>query len=353
MEANKVVMATSSATSSVSCTATTVQSSSSQFRVSSKRPPSLAGLLCWLPGQDVCSQEPRPLGRGEQLPPPRQATGQVRVGEGDVFHGVSKEDHRHGVPAAPRSSPTGLAPLPALAPATLSAASTPHLANIAAVSFPKTAASPGFVESLKSFCPAPVGPPPPPADGSVSAPPSVCSDPDCEGHRCENGVYDPQQDDGDESADEDSCSEHSSSTSTSTNQKEGKYCDCCYCEFFGHGGPPAAPTSRNYAEMREKLRLRLTKRKEEQPKKADQLSERESVVDHRRVEDLLQFINSSETKPVSSTRAAKRARHKQRKAFPVPGSPSPSIGSDSGVAATARCGFAAGGVPPGPETGLG
>lgn len=65
--------------------------------------------------------------------------------------------------------------------------------------------------------------------------------------------------------------------------------------------------------MREKLRLRLTKRKEEQPKKADQLSEREGVVDHRRVEDLLRFINSSEPKPVSSTRAAKRARHKQRK----------------------------------------
>lgn len=276
MDANKVVMATSSATSSVSCTATTVQSSNSQFRVSSKRPPSL----------------------------------------GEAFHGVGvgKEDHRHGVPAAPRNSPTGLAPLPALTPAALSPASTPHLANLSAPSFPKTATpSPGFVESRKSFCSAPLAPPPPTTDGSVSAPPSVCSDPDCEGHRCENGVYDPQQDDGDESADEDSCSEHSSSTSTSTNQKEGKYCDCCYCEFFGHGGPPAAPTSRNYAEMREKLRLRLTKRKEEQPKKADQLSERESVVDHRRVEDLLQFINSSETKPVSSTRAAKRARHKQRK----------------------------------------
>lgn len=41
LEANKVVMATSSATSSVSCTATTVQSSNSQFKVSSKRPPSL------------------------------------------------------------------------------------------------------------------------------------------------------------------------------------------------------------------------------------------------------------------------------------------------------------------------
>uniref|UniRef100_A0A8C0QCV6 FAM193 C-terminal domain-containing protein n=2 Tax=Canis lupus familiaris TaxID=9615 RepID=A0A8C0QCV6_CANLF len=262
MEANKVVMATSSATSSVSCTATTVQSSNSQFKVSSKRPPSI----------------------------------------GEVFHGV-KEDHRHAVPAAPRNSPTGLAPLPALAPAALAPASSPHLATT----------SPGFVDTRKSFCPAPGAPPPPTTDGSISAPPSVCSDPDCEGHRCENGVYDPQQDDGDESADEDSCSEHSSSTSTSTNQKEGKYCDCCYCEFFGHGGPPAAPTSRNYAEMREKLRLRLTKRKEEQPKKADQLSDRESVVDHRRVEDLLQFINSSETKPVSSTRAAKRARHKQRK----------------------------------------
>lgn len=63
------------------------------------------------------------------------------------------------------------------------------------------------------------------------------SDPDCEGHRCENSnTYDHQQYDGEESQDEDSCSEHSSSTSTSTNQKEGKYCDCCYCEFFGHGG---------------------------------------------------------------------------------------------------------------------
>ncbi|XP_036777126.2 protein FAM193A isoform X3 [Manis pentadactyla] len=274
MEANKVVMATSSATSSVSCTATTVQSSNSQFKVSSQRPPS----------------------------------------RGEVFHGVSKEDHRHTAPAVPRNSPTGLAPLPTLTPATLSPASTPHLASLAAPSFPKAVTtSPGFVEARKTFCPAPVAPPPPTTDSSTSAPPSVCSDPDCEGHRCENGVYDPQQDDGDESADEDSCSEHSSSTSTSTNQKEGKYCDCCYCEFFGHGGPPAAPTSRNYAEMREKLRLRLTKRKEEQPKKSDQLSERESVVDHRRVEDLLQFINSSETKPVSSTRAAKRARHKQRK----------------------------------------
>lgn len=73
--------------------------------------------------------------------------------------------------------------------------------------------------------------------------------------------------------------------------------------------------------MREKLRLRLTKRKEEQPKKMEQISEREGVVDHRRVEDLLQFINSSEAKPVSSSRAAKRARHKQRKVSDNPSFP--------------------------------
>lgn len=78
------------------------------------------------------------------------------------------------VPAAPRNSPTGLAPLPALAPAALPAGSTPHLASLAAPAFPKTAApSPGFVETRKSFCPS-VAPPPPATDGSVSAPPSVC-----------------------------------------------------------------------------------------------------------------------------------------------------------------------------------
>lgn len=278
IEANKVVMATSSATSSVSCTATTVQSSSNQFKVSSKRPSSI----------------------------------------GDVFHNI-KEDHRHpSAPVAPRNSPTSLAALPSLSPATHPSASSPHLPSINPQPFPKTAATaPGFVDPHLGFCPSTAAPPTSTTDSTLSAPPSVCSDPDCEGHRCENnGAYDHQQYDGEESQDEDSCSEHSSSTSTSTNQKEGKYCDCCYCEFFGHGGPPSAPTSRNYTEMREKLRLRLTKRKEEQPKKPDQISERETgVVDHRKVEDLVQFINSSETKPVSSSRAAKRARHKQRKEY--------------------------------------
>ncbi len=68
--------------------------------------------------------------------------------------------------------------------------------------------------------------------------------------------------------------------------------------------------------MREKLRLRLTKRKEEQPKREEHqpIIERDGgVEDHRRVEDLLQFINSADNKPASSSKAAKRARHKQKK----------------------------------------
>ncbi|KAJ8335856.1 hypothetical protein SKAU_G00391980 [Synaphobranchus kaupii] len=260
MEANKVVMATSSAASS--CTATSAQSS-------------------------------------------------------EVFHNMGKEDHRHLTPAAPRNSPTALASLPPLPAPALPPAPAAHLPGIGLQPYPKTAlVAPSFLDAPhhQMVCPCSTDMASLPSEGPVSAPPSVCSDPDCEGHRCEgNGAYDHQHYDGEESQDEDSCSEHSSSTSTSTNQKEGKYCDCCYCEFFGHGGPPAAPTSRNYAEMREKLRLRLTKRKEEPPKKDEAPPERDGVEDHRKVEDLLQFINSADSKPASSSKAAKRARHKQKK----------------------------------------
>ncbi|KAJ6661377.1 hypothetical protein lerEdw1_015005 [Lerista edwardsae] len=233
---------------------------------------------------------------------------------GDVFHSHNSEDHRCCSSPGLQSNPTSLAPLSSLSPVVLSPASSPHLPSSNAPSFSRvTTTAPGFVDPHSSLYPTTIVPPSA-TESLISAPSSVCSDPDCEGHHCENSnLYDHPQYDGEESQDEDSCSEHSSGTSTSTNQKEGKYCDCCYCEFFGHGGPPAAPTSRNYAEMREKLRLRLTKRKEEQPKKPELISDRENVIDHRKVEDLLQFINSPETKPVSRTRAAKRARHKQKK----------------------------------------
>ncbi|KAF7223505.1 protein FAM193A isoform X1 [Nothobranchius furzeri] len=279
LETNRVVMATSAATSSVSCTATTVQSSNNPpIHLASKRPNSID----------------------------------------DIFHSLAKEDHRQPATATPRNCSTGLASLPPLSGPALPPAPSSHLPQMGSQPFPEMAAQPpGFVESHQGLCLPPAEPPAASVEGPASAPPSVCSDPDCEGHRCEgNGSYEPQPYDGEDSQDEDSCSEHSSSTSTSTNQKEGKYCDCCYCEFFGHGGPPAAPTSRNYAEMREKLRLRLTKRKEEQPKREEQqpVVERDGgVEDHRRVEDLLQFINSADSKPATSSKAAKRARHKQKK----------------------------------------
>ncbi|KAJ3614806.1 hypothetical protein NHX12_018376 [Muraenolepis orangiensis] len=287
LESKRMAKATSGSTASVSCTTTTVQSSNnSDLHLASKRPSSLD----------------------------------------DGFHTLGKDDHRlQTSPVAPRSSPTGLASLPPLSGPTLPPAPGAHLPTLGSKPFPKMAAlPPGFLESrrqglalLPAELPAPSAAPS--MEGPISTTPSsVCSDPDCAGHRCERkGAYKHQPYDGAESQDEDSCSEHSSSTSTSTNQKEGKYCDCCYCEFFGHGGPPAAPTSRNYAEMREKLRLRLTKRKEEQPKREEQqpgVLERDGgVEDHRRVEDLLQFINSADNKPTTSSKAAKRARHKQKK----------------------------------------
>jgi len=57
---------------------------------------------------------------------------------------------------------------------------------------------------------------------------------------------------------EDSSPEDSCSSSTSG---ADKHCACCYCEVFGHGGPSVAPVSRNYPEMRERLRLLLSKKK--------------------------------------------------------------------------------------------
>jgi len=70
-----------------------------------------------------------------------------------------------------------------------------------------------------------------------------------------------REDDGGESTEElseDSSPEDSCSSSTSG---ADKHCACCYCEVFGHGGPSVAPVSRNYPEMRERLRLLLSKKK--------------------------------------------------------------------------------------------
>ncbi|XP_034088499.1 protein FAM193B isoform X2 [Gymnodraco acuticeps] len=141
----------------------------------------------------------------------------------------------------------------------------------------------------------------------------ACRDQACKGHKMTNGTLCHPSSELEEGEDEDSSSERSSCASSSTNQKDGKYCDCCYCEFFGHNAPPAAPTSRNYAEIREKLRSRLTRRKEEPPQRQDAELTVAGAIDNRDVDELLDFINSSEPKPVNSAKAAKRARHKQKK----------------------------------------
>lgn len=141
----------------------------------------------------------------------------------------------------------------------------------------------------------------------------ACRDQACKGHKLTNGALCYPSSELEEGEDEDSSSERSSCASSSTNQKDGKYCDCCYCEFFGHNAPPAAPTSRNYAEIREKLRSRLTRRKEELPQRQDSELTASGAIDNRDVDELLDFINSSEPKPVNSAKAAKRARHKQKK----------------------------------------
>ncbi|XP_013395019.1 protein FAM193A isoform X2 [Lingula anatina] len=151
-----------------------------------------------------------------------------------------------------------------------------------------------------------------------------CADPECDGHH-------------DDTYDEDSCSEQSSSTSTS-NQKDGKYCDCCYCEFFGHGNPPNAPTSKNFLEMRDRLRLKLKRKNEyhpdreereecqhqeiqllqQQPHKQEpaQPQPHEDPVTRMGLEELVNFINGGDSNGEKqlSAKAAKRARQKQKKA---------------------------------------
>ncbi|NWH78441.1 F193B protein, partial [Piaya cayana] len=282
---------------------------------------------------------------------------------GEAFH--SSEHHQHSDLTAPPNSPTGLpSQPPALMPSKQTSAhpgpfgSSPHIplgTSPQAALFPAPsvqAAAPkpasesppaGTVSHSPGSCKSPHLPPanvpllkmPPPLSGcthpcnghcstSLIPPPashqlpSTNRDPSCKGHKFPNGTscHPPQPCEADEGLgeDEDSSSERSSCTSSSTNQKDGKFCDCCYCEFFGHNAPPAAPTSRNYAEIREKLRSRLTKRKEELPQKlGHNSSSGEPAVDHRNVDELLDYINSTEPKPLNSAKAAKRARHKQKK----------------------------------------
>ncbi|KAJ8247156.1 hypothetical protein GJAV_G00259380 [Gymnothorax javanicus] len=264
---------------------------------------------------------------------------------GEAFH--SSDHHQHSDLAAPPNSPTGLSShhsslLPPSQHAHGAAPPGPALSSHAPFSplVSKLSAGPDSPASLhkpaackNSHIPAvnaqhaklgsaPIGCSHPcngHSNGAVSSsntghpPAATCRDQACKGHKLANGTVCHPPCELEEGEDEDSSSERSSCASSSTNQKDGKYCDCCYCEFFGHNAPPAAPTSRNYAEIREKLRSRLTRRKEELPQRQDSDPAVPSAIDHRDVDELLDFINSTEPKPVNSAKAAKRARHKQKK----------------------------------------
>ena len=130
-----------------------------------------------------------------------------------------------------------------------------------------------------------------------------------EDEECDEEEEDVDDEEEDEE-DDDSCSDQSSTTSTSTSNNQrgegGRVCDCCYCEVFGHGMPAVAPTSRNYNEMRERLRMRLSKRKAEKCEKnstqngiaiesdcksKDQIEKE----DERDLEELINFINGTDT----------------------------------------------------------
>ncbi|KAG5852967.1 hypothetical protein ANANG_G00068140 [Anguilla anguilla] len=229
---------------------------------------------------------------------------------GEAFH--SSDHHQHSDLAAPPNSPTGLSSHHSslLPPAQHAHAAPPGPALSSHAPFAPCAPH-------AKLGPAPLGCSHPcngHSNGAVSSsntghlPASTCRDQACKGHKLANGTVCHPPCELEEGEDEDSSSERSSCASSSTNQKDGN-------SITPSSPPPApaAPTSRNYAEIREKLRSRLTRRKEELPQRQDSDPAAPSAIDHRDVDELLDFINSTEPKPVNSAKAAKRARHKQKK----------------------------------------
>ncbi|WAR21704.1 F193A-like protein, partial [Mya arenaria] len=157
--------------------------------------------------------------------------------QGNVKSGVGGTSHNHVVQKPPGDGRVGPGSHPR---------ACAHLTAAAAAANSKVASHMGTLVNANNTC-TNGGMHLPNSVNNVSVGTSTCTEPDCDGNH-DNDSYD------------DNCSEKSSSTTNSTNQKEGKYCDCCYCEFFGHGNPPMAPTSKNFVEMRDKLRLRLKKK---------------------------------------------------------------------------------------------
>ncbi|XP_015791297.1 uncharacterized protein DDB_G0271670 [Tetranychus urticae] len=138
---------------------------------------------------------------------------------------------------------------------------------------------------------------------------------------------DDEVEDDDDDDDDESCSDQSSTTSTSTSNNQrvdgGRVCDCCYCEVFGHGMPAVAPTSRNYNEMRERLRSRLNKRKAERGRCENRSNvsaigndKRKEVVgkeDNRDLEELLNYIEGTTNRDANKPGKTKKKKEKQKK----------------------------------------
>uniref|UniRef100_A0A914XKU7 Uncharacterized protein n=1 Tax=Plectus sambesii TaxID=2011161 RepID=A0A914XKU7_9BILA len=137
---------------------------------------------------------------------------------------------------------------------------------------------------------------------------------------------DTEDDDEEEDDDEDSWS-----GSSERSGKDGRHCDCCYCEMFGHGGGQEGKGACGRApQIRERLRLKL-KRKETERVQGDGQEEvntlnappaeklsrpatpHEGTKGDQPIDTLLEFINGPQTTEKQSSKAAKRARQKQRK----------------------------------------
>ncbi len=151
---------------------------------------------------------------------------------------------------------------------------------------------------------------------------------DCEDEDEDEDDDEDVDDEEDDDDDDDSCSDQSSTTSTSTSNNQrgegGRVCDCCYCEVFGHGMPAVAPTSRNYNEMRERLRMRLSKRKAEKCEKNGATNaiavennikpkENNEVEDKRDLEELINFINGTDNNVKDKKKKEKQKKKKEKK----------------------------------------
>ncbi|CAH0391288.1 unnamed protein product [Bemisia tabaci] len=139
-----------------------------------------------------------------------------------------------------------------------------------------------------------------------------------QGHLCHKHV-------GRSIEEEDTCAEHAA-----CNKRDSRQCSCCYCEVFGHAMTSVAPVSRNYQEIRDRLRFLLNKKKKsksapannkakQQPAKqqnqpaANKQSPKEEVKDPRDLNDLLSFIEGEARMSKSAAKKAARKEYLERK----------------------------------------